>query len=162
MGLLPQAQRENILSPAVQAMCQQVQAELACEGADLPEILPVRLPKRGDVRKDFPRPIFKRVKGKGTSPFPLSPHQPATAGCVRKNSGFSKEKVRNCMILPWGQFRGSGPDLEPGIFDQEMEVFMGEKAKGAQKMKYGFWLRSDVNQLIEDHKPLKKMTDPRL
>ena len=70
-------------------------------------------------------------------------------------SGFSKEKVRNCMILPWGQFLAAGPNLEPGIFDQEMEVFMGEKAKDAQKMKYGFWLRSDVNQLIEDHKHLK-------
>lgn len=59
------------------------------------------------------------------------------------------------MILPWGQFWDAGPNLEPGIFDQEMEVFMGEKVKDAQKMKYGFWLRSDVNQLIEDHKHLK-------
>lgn len=59
------------------------------------------------------------------------------------------------MILPWGQFWVAGPNLEPVIFDQEMEVFMDEKAKGAQKMKYGFWLRSDVNQLIEDHKHLK-------
>ena len=57
--------------------------------------------------------IFKQVKGKGSTPFPLFSHQPATAGCVRTMTGFQGRKVKDFQEIPWGKLFAPGPNLDP-------------------------------------------------
>jgi hypothetical protein len=48
--------------------------------------------------------ISKRDKGKGTSPFPLFLHHPATAGWDGNNGTFVGAKVWGSSFSDWGQF----------------------------------------------------------
>jgi hypothetical protein len=64
--------------------------------------------------------IFKRDKGKGTSPIPSSLHHPATAGWDGEKRFFTTAKVGYSRFSARGQFRERGPNQEPTDFDAKM------------------------------------------
>jgi hypothetical protein len=70
--------------------------------------------------RDDASAISKQDKGKGTSPFPLFLHHPATAGWDGKSTTFAVTKVWCLSFCVRGQFCEPGPNLETSIFARKM------------------------------------------
>ena len=95
--------------------------------------------------------IFKRDKGKGTSPIPSSLHHPATAGWDREKRFFTTAKVGYSRFSARGQFRERGPNQEPTEFDAKMgqnsppvESWVSAQKTGTEKIAVLLWKWEDL------------------
>ena len=96
------------------------------------------------------RAIFKRDKGKGTSPIPIYLHHPATAGWDDHNGTFAGAKVWFSRFSPRGQFSESGPNSEPMIFRPKMgkisppvKSWVSAQKTGGEKISVFLWELED-------------------
>ena len=100
--------------------------------------------------RDDASAIFKQDKGKGTSPFPLFLHHPATAGWDGNNSTFAGAKVWFLSFCVRGQFCEPGPNPETPIFAWKMGKISPPVKNWVSREKAGGLKPADLWWKLED------------